>query len=123
MSKQELNERLAEWSGFTHLPYLAPDGVKYQDACFVEPGYTSQVSGHWSFSPPNFTESLDACFRWLRPAVFSKCTGSVLTWTSILRYWVKEMALDGYARDHQALTLCCVISKRIESGAIKERSK
>jgi len=64
----ELNEKLARWAGFTFLPYkFYPNLGKLNDSCWLEPSYTQQSQGHWSFSAPNFTGSLDLCFQWLVP--------------------------------------------------------
>lgn len=69
LNEQELNKKLAEWAGLKHLDYdIVPiTGEKRQDDCRVEPNYDKQTVGHWSFNPPDFTESLDACIKWLAP--------------------------------------------------------
>jgi len=66
----ELKEKLARWAGFTFLPYeYYPNLGKLNDSCWLEPSHTRQVGSHWSFSAPNFPESLDLCFEWLVPKI------------------------------------------------------
>lgn len=52
MENEELNRKLAEWAGFKR--------VKYTTKIYKYPEGNSN-------SLPNFTESLDACFKWLAP--------------------------------------------------------
>lgn len=50
-------EKLLRFAGWTHIPYKSKNGVKIQDDCWLEPGYTSQIPGHWHFDvfiDPNF---------------------------------------------------------------------
>jgi len=71
--KQKLNEKLAKWAGFTHVPYQKDDyGRKLNDDCWLQPNEIMQCGNNWSFKPPNFTDSLDACFRWLVPKLSKK---------------------------------------------------
>jgi len=59
----KLNKKLAEWAGF-----------KLEDTQFYESSWGTTKVETWrspngsSCNPPlNFTESLDACFKWLVP--------------------------------------------------------
>ncbi len=67
MTDNELNERLAKAVGFTHLPYRKDAKGKVNDNCWIEPWYSTQMLGHWSFNPPDFTSSMDACIKWIWP--------------------------------------------------------
>lgn len=101
MNEQELNKKLAEWAGFTpahpncgnpkHM--TEPKGTLYGGCVPI----------------PDFTQSLDACFKWLIPKVQTK---------------VGDRKLVGlvngavcYAVDHKmatALALCLAIEKLID---------
>lgn len=64
MNEQELNEKLAEWAGFVEADikkryYFTTGGER------VPKWY--QPSKEYSDKLPNFTQSLDACFKWLVP--------------------------------------------------------
>jgi len=107
LNKQELNRKLAEWAGFFY-----DEGAEYG----IPP-----VFGLW-YPPDNdhigypelppFTQSLDACFRWLGPklndaqkarlpGVFSHEGTFTFHW-----FW-----------DNPALALCLAIEKLIDSEA------
>ena len=73
MNEQELNKKLAEWAGFSiwaewdtgfqlfRTPQKpSPDGVHYDSEEF-EKNYYDPISTDY------FTQSLDACFKWLVP--------------------------------------------------------
>lgn len=56
MEEQALNIKLAEWAGFT---YAYPEGKSHpQSATFISPDRNPCYL-------PEFTKSLDACFKWL----------------------------------------------------------
>ena len=63
MGEQELNRKLAEWAGFRPFTqkgwegqYAPPEGVKVV----------------WTVFKPRFTQSLDACLKWLVPKLHDK---------------------------------------------------
>ena len=64
----KLKEKLALWVGFEH---EVCSSVK-RGHCWVDP-----LEGGHEEEPPNFPESLDACFEWLVPKLFEK------------GYWIK----------------------------------
>ena len=105
-----LNKKLAEWAG---LPLDATD--------FGLP-YNQQV-----YKPPNFTESLDACFKWLVPKLPLKKINWKRNWgtesdlyMSFRTTW--EIVLDLHeipfhveGKDNNpALALCLAIEKLLE---------
>ena len=65
MGKQVLNKKMAEWAGFRYInnKLLYPDGTDTFD----------------NLNKPhiNFTNSLDACFKWLVPKVLSAGNNSI----------------------------------------------
>lgn len=62
MGEQELNRKLAEWAG---MPLMAVDfGFPHSEVMY---------------SPPNFTQSLDACFKWLAPKLFDEGYAIIVT--------------------------------------------
>jgi len=108
---EELNKKLAEWAGIP----LSP--IDFGVPC-TEGGY----------DPPNFTESLDACFKWLVPKLNDSGYGIYkFTQYSFHSFGVELGALtyqgtinrymDGIcaavARE-PALALCLVIEKLID---------
>ena len=115
---EELNKKLAEWAGFrpTTLEgwegyYKAPEGV--------------QVA--WTCCKPSFTESLDACFKWLVPKLDKDYAYVLLQDKSGgQHYWVCEIypdclltrkgyqALSGETSKTPALALCKAIEKLID---------
>lgn len=60
----ELNEKLARWAGFEFLK-----GYYYGFDCWRDPeGLVLWFRDY----PPNFTSSLDACFKWIHPELMKK---------------------------------------------------
>lgn len=119
MNKQELNKKLAEWAGFKrkekhtigmltgHWHYVAPDGSNIID-----------------IEMPDFTQSLDACFRWLVPKLvpfnadngidriisFTYCEGGDVQCEIECGDGVAE-----WTDANPALALCLAIEKLIDS--------
>ena len=93
MNEQELNKKLAEWAG-----------------C----GMVVEHSGTWaeSWHYPDFTNSLDACFKWLKAQVIAKY--DYPTWKRLLYDWVDDITLK--QSDYEALNLCLAIEKLIDGG-------
>jgi len=60
----------------------------------------------------NFTESLDACFKWIKPQVIAGYGYQV--WLDLLHEWIDVMPLIK-REGKEALTLCLGIEKLIDS--------
>jgi len=116
MYKQELNRKLAEWAGFTSIEV-------YNDG-FV--GYTpvAQYDSHI----PLFTQSLDACFKWLVPKAREEYPNLSVTLFYDNMFAQKETCRlkkwDGSGwqllcieeAECPALALCLAIEKLIDRG-------
>jgi len=106
MSKQELqelNEKLAEWAGFHSVHYR--DGETH--------GYDTKEALYWL----QFTQSLDACFKWLVPKIQDDDYSQEVT---IYQYPNGWGCYIGDMRKYQvaetpALALCLAIEKLIDS--------
>jgi len=116
---EELNRKLAEWAGFRetrlssgHLGWLYPPEYS------LEKGYL-----------PNFTDSLDACFKWLVPAWNTKAR-PIPSWIENITFCLMSGDLircdlqqfdndyDTWAdADTPALALCKAIEKLIDETA------
>lgn len=58
VDEEKLDKKLAEWAGFKRSWSNISRDFAWSDS----------PDGHWLVdAPPNFTQSLDACFRWLVP--------------------------------------------------------
>jgi len=128
MDEQELNKKLAEWAGWTHIPYRIHPAEQYKinDDCWLEPGYDTFTLEHWCFNPPEFSRSLDACFKWLVPKLNKLCD-IMLSWSkgnkqrafhvSKNKYtatvWLVDKTVEG-SGEHPALALCLAIEKLID---------
>jgi len=93
MNEQELDKKLAEWAGIV--------------------GWRPQLS-HM-----NFTQSLDACFKWLVPKALREIAiihdvRTQKAFEILLRFWSdKRTIID--EPDADALALCLTIEKLIDS--------
>ncbi len=112
MNQQELNKKLAEWAGFKETPssyagrefiWQVPDGSSIIDL-------------------PNFTNSLDACFKWLVPKL--KVDEDTIMFAhpiESMKYYCEIIDADGepiagsLAYKAPALALCLAIEKLIDS--------
>ncbi len=91
--KQELNKKLAKWAGFT--PVYG--GLYYENS-------------------PNFTESLDVCFKWLVPKVIDELADIDISTSTEAYYKLFEMWLEQAENGIlNAITLCLVIEKLINN--------
>ena len=97
--KLRLNHELLLWRGFT----LSNGVWSYPDGVTVDDGV------------PFFPDSLDAIFKWLKPAVIKKGVGDILTWRKVLNDWLKIMAREKAMDDEPALPLCLAVQKLIRS--------
>jgi len=108
MGEQELNRKLAEWRWGESYLWYPPN----------EP-YVSQY--------PNFTRSLDACFKWLVPLINKKDYGVMIAVNRLGVPSVKLFPLIGEVvqscskkrMDDTALALCLAIEKLL--GEKKEK--
>jgi len=68
MDNLELNEKLAKWAGFRQLP-VGKSGFHWERCQRVGNWMPPEGTETWQSRDhlPNFTESLDACFKWLVP--------------------------------------------------------
>ncbi len=113
MDKREINKRLAEFAGFTL-------EIKEYEASFVD-GVKGEVFtvDLWAdtegepYGQLDFTESLDACFKWLEPKLkqvkVGKHKGSELFFAEA----VKDFSIRDGEAETPALALCQAIIKLI----------
>ena len=103
-----LNEKLAKWAGIHWMTWI--NHPEHGTDWFLD-GY----DGKSSKEPPNFVESLDACFEWLVPKAIEKIKnshdvniGDSGAYIILFERWLRE--------GHDALALCKVIDQLIEKG-------
>jgi len=117
MNEQELNKKLAEWAGFTYkfgkemwnyeryketnAWWEAPNGRRFKDL-------------------PDFTQSLDACFKWLVPNLFDKSYSVIITQDlaraiGYVRLLEEGRQFDATDNHNPALALCLAIEKLIDN--------
>jgi len=121
MTNQELNKKLAEWAGFeegTHIIDSWYDGrLRWRsgDKFWKRPDGIGQLA-----APPNFTSSLDACFKWLVPKLnkqglrirlINQPQGRDTFFCAIGGRW---LAHEWAEEESLALTLCKAIEKLID---------
>lgn len=101
MDKQELNKKLAEWAG-----------IKAEQ--FEHMGDIDKGTGEL----PDFTQSLDTCFKWLVPKYIAKVCKLPMGLTSVMNIyaflfaeWLKVMQ----EKIEPAPALCLVIEKLVDS--------
>lgn len=117
MDKEALNKKLAEWAGFVRI-------IDFPNKAAI--GHPSQKSG--LYVELNFTESLDACFKWLVPKLVDGCTTADITFEFVEGdQWGCELEINHYHGMHRAaienaeaetpsLALCLAIEKLIDGG-------
>ena len=114
----ELNKKLAEWAGIRYEPDQDVFKVIFPDGSWYNIGH------NWVLDEvePNFTESLDACFKWLVPELYEReYYYELLQWNSrqhkaIINKRTVEWAVtasDAVAKT-PALALCLAIEKLID---------
>lgn len=106
----ELNKKLAErarfraitlegWEGY----YKAPVGVRV----------------NWTYTKPRFTDSTDACFKWLVPTLGNKYAYSF--WQADNGRWIIQIEKDregevaGAVADTPALAFCKAVEQLIDA--------
>lgn len=68
MTEQELNKKLAEWAGFK------PPHPKCTEPNHMSLPNEYRKGEYFCVRIPDFTQSLDACFKWLVPERISEVT-------------------------------------------------
>ena len=101
----ELNRKLAEWAGFTSESRTPNSMWLWTD-------------GDYHNCIPNFTESLDACFKWLVPELLLDKKVTITIWNGEKLWYVQlsrphKFFIVGQA-ETLALALCLVIEKLID---------
>uniref|UniRef100_A0A6H1ZRF0 Phage ABA sandwich domain-containing protein n=1 Tax=viral metagenome TaxID=1070528 RepID=A0A6H1ZRF0_9ZZZZ len=115
VDKQALNKKLAEWAGFVVGKVKNKDSIWYNHAL-----WTSPDGRDFTLDIPVFTDSLDACFKWLVPKVEDP---SISVYKPVLggNYWVCVLGEKGCidnvnaSGETPALALCLAIEKLIDS--------
>ena len=112
--EQELNKKLALWVGFT-------DIVTWEDARTFWGNHPDSVVHSFDC----FTQSLDACFKWLVPKFLqikeSEHIHIVEAYEILFRWWHEELIKTAEPNSlavvtHPALALCKSIEKLIDGG-------
>jgi len=104
-SKQKLNKKLAEWAGW--IPYAS--GMNYGECWLDGNGYYHEH--------PNFTNSLDVCFKWLWDKTVQELADIDLSSIEeavhkLFQLWATEWVTD--LHNEPALALCLAIEKLID---------
>jgi len=106
LNEQELNRKLAEWAGLIDFTDKLGSVYSYGTKLYKD--------------PPNFTQSLDACFKWLVPKLKGAWAISIRNFVDTDKYTIeliygtlryKEIKVQG---ERLALTLCLAISELID---------
>jgi len=109
MNEQELNKKLAEWAGFKN-PRFEEEGIIF----------TGAINGRvWgNLYVDLFTQSLDACFKWLVPKAE---LDEIRVWKTgagwgadIMPRTLTTPIVNNYG-ETPALALCLAINKMIEN--------
>ena len=107
---EELNKKLAEWAGFEGIIYLNTSG--------------GEAGRHWSAPDkqrggptlPDFTSSLDACFKWLVPKAIREFGELKTRW--MLKDWINSISTDIEYSLPIASSLCVAIEKLIDAEEV-----
>jgi len=116
MSEQELNKKLGEWAGWVFDVHAEYDyDYKHGYGLWFAPnGESCDFVGH--IKPPDFTQSLDNCFKWL---VSKLRSFSISVIKANDREWIFIVSSNGKIEqgcsDNPALALCLAIEKLIDS--------
>jgi len=114
----ELNEKLARRYGFTHhieknIPVVFVDGVEPRD--FFDFEYWTEPNSDEMDFCPDFTHSLDACFKWLVPRI-----SHYLMHRTANGHYAECVGIRGETGSAEAetapLALCLAIERLIEGG-------
>jgi len=111
----ELNEKLAYWAGWELISPQRIDQFDEDPAIIYSAEYKIEYGDGTSLTTsalPNFTQSLDACFKWLVPKLWI-CNMTMeegFTWSVSHPEYGNN---TGPANEESALALCLAISKLI----------
>lgn len=113
MDEQALNQKLAEWAGFKEADIKKH---YYWDIRGERKAKWQEPDNEWHIKIPRFTQSLDACFKWLVPKCIDKIMSkqecsSDLAYAILFKKWLQELELDIH---YVALALCLAIDKVID---------
>ncbi len=132
-----LNKKLAEWAGMSIKHDFKPIGFDNMKEC-SKCGIGKEMNLYKYCNLPNFTESLDACFKWLVPKLgFFKYGGAHPFRVKLLSgwgdtqgeygveitnptHWAEGYNTSRYAVEfnkNPALALCLAIEKLIDKEA------
>ncbi|KKM15826.1 hypothetical protein LCGC14_1692160 [marine sediment metagenome] len=101
----KLNKKLAEWAGFKYLDLMDDEYKNHSPRDWRYPNFTYEM---WL---PNFTESLDACFKWLVPKAKRILDARDMTgYYKFLIAWAMDID-DG---KDEALFLCLALERMID---------
>ncbi|HUV46322.1 MAG TPA: hypothetical protein VMW45_04570 [Dehalococcoidia bacterium] len=118
MENEEINQRLAEWAGF----YLGDIKITYRywhdkrEPCLLCPDGSVSYGMFGRGTVPDFTESLDVCFKWLVPKLVSVdiLYGKIDAATVALA--LKHGQFFSATAETVALAFCRSIEKLIDEG-------
>ena len=128
----KLNKKLAEWAGFEYVnePYwVFKAHPNYEPFEVYGARWVTPDGRAASYKLPDFTNSLDACFKWLVPKLRELkwklrlgCGDLSGKFHTQLICWEKEYVrqtrpiISVYDKDNPALALCLAIEKLIDGG-------
>jgi hypothetical protein len=101
-----LREKLAIWAGIEHKEIR----LNAREPYITKMVWVVGTDGISTDTPPDFPNSLDACFKYLLPE-FLKRYGKAKT-TTLLDYWVSRLNIWEYKED-PALSFCLVFEAQI----------
>ena len=115
MDEQVLKRKLAEWAGWKY----KADSPYSRETSY---GWQAPNDWLWQNSPPDLTNSLDACFKWIVPENCSVCfnhmKGNVVCLLTIPKgtgiYGSYVISSGKVSKGEDALALCLAIEKLID---------
>lgn len=126
----ELNRKLAEWAGFQYKECTIDNGPIWSNYVkamrWYRPNHQIGIDSVSEHSP-NFTHSLDACFKWLVPRLLELDWLPCISLIDFEHLWVAELHQDGPENtiwldskaETPALALCKAIEKLVDSINVK----
>ena len=119
IDRQALNKKLAEWAGFKP-HYIYPGSISWTFP--PDENFPDGDTHNWS---PTFTESLDACFKWLVPKAQMMGHRVVLEASpdgGFVAHIIRKESVDTVGVHFApALALCLAIEKLIDSLNISSK--
>ena len=135
--EQELNKKLVEWAGFRYGKFDFVSGLS-SELNWVGTGWLSPLATSEPYSSdnflaeaPSFTQSLDACFKWLVPKLRPEVI-KIVPVTGVEKYgdygckwsclitpavWGNDISIIADKNSNPALALCLAIEKLIDSDS------